>query len=159
IACLLQAADEMRRTQRLAYRLAQLRKTHPGLGQDARAVWQDDRMWQPLREVVEKLLVTYDWGEAFVACNLVFKPMFDQLFLHAFGRLATACGDDVLAKILASLGEDAEWHRDFSRALIRTVIEENATNRAVIDGWIAAWQPRVVRALGAFGLVFDEMPG
>jgi len=33
----------------------------------AKSLWENDPLWQPLRQFVERLLVTYDWGEAFVA--------------------------------------------------------------------------------------------
>jgi hypothetical protein len=45
-------------------------------------------VWQPLREIVEKLLIVYDWSESFVALNLLLKPMFDELFLKHFSDLA-----------------------------------------------------------------------
>jgi len=56
VACLFQAADEMRRIQRLAYRMRQLQGTHPGFGSESKSAW--DPHWQPLRAVIEKLLVT-----------------------------------------------------------------------------------------------------
>ena len=37
---------------------------------------------------MERLLVSYDWGEAFVALNLVLKPMIDDLFLKRASDLA-----------------------------------------------------------------------
>jgi toluene monooxygenase system protein E len=30
----------------------------------AKLFWEQDPRWQPLRQFVERLLVTYDWGEA-----------------------------------------------------------------------------------------------
>jgi toluene monooxygenase system protein E len=95
IAATFQAADEMRRVQRLAYRMRQLQVTHPEFGRTALQTWQDDPIWQPLREVIEALLVTWDWGEALVALQFVLKPAFDELFMTQFGRLprqpATMC--------------------------------------------------------------------
>ncbi|MCU1295248.1 MAG: Phenol hydroxylase, oxygenase component DmpL, partial [Bryobacterales bacterium] len=70
----LQAADEVRRVERLAYRVRQLQITFPWFAEDSRARWQHDPLWQPLREVIEKLLTTWDWGECFVVLNLVLKP-------------------------------------------------------------------------------------
>jgi toluene monooxygenase system protein E len=54
IACLLQAADEIRRVQRLAYRMRQLQETHEGFGARSKAVWEQDPAWQPLRKVIER---------------------------------------------------------------------------------------------------------
>jgi hypothetical protein len=49
ITAALQAADEMRRVQRIAYRVRQLQQLHHGFATDSRARWQNDTMWQPLR--------------------------------------------------------------------------------------------------------------
>ena len=78
ICAMFQAADEMRRLQRFAYRMALLRRAVPGFGDGARELWEDHPAWQGAREAVERLLATYDWGEAFVALDLVLKPRIDD---------------------------------------------------------------------------------
>jgi toluene monooxygenase system protein E len=50
-------------------------------------------MWQPLREVVEKLLITYDWAESFFGLNVVLKPLFDQLFMKYLSEMLCVKGD------------------------------------------------------------------
>jgi len=156
IAALFQAADEMRRIQRLAYRVRQLEETHSGFGRDGKALWQEDPLWQPMRECIEKLLIAYDWGEAFVALNLVLKPMFDDLFLVHVGALAERSGDPVLGRIFLSLHEDSRWHRDWSAALVRMALADRAENNSLIRGWIRRWHPPVLRAMAAFGPLFGE---
>jgi toluene monooxygenase system protein E len=54
IAAALQAGDEMRRVQRIAYRVRQLQLVFPGFAEDSKAEWQGDAVWQPLREGIEK---------------------------------------------------------------------------------------------------------
>jgi toluene monooxygenase system protein E len=154
IAALFQAADEMRRIQRFAYRMRLLAETQPGFGRDARALWQDDPLWQPLRELLEKLLVAYDWGESFAALNLVVKPIFDELFLTQFGALADRSGDPLLARILQSLHEDALWHREWSAALVRLLVAERAEHAGILRTWIQRWRDPATRAAAAFGPVF-----
>jgi toluene monooxygenase system protein E len=84
VAATFQAGDEARRVERLAYRVREVQSAFPGFTSDSKSLWERDARWQPLRQFVERLLVTYDWGEAFVARNLVVKPMIDELFLkHA----------------------------------------------------------------------------
>ena len=157
IAATFQAADEMRRVQRIAYRMRQLQITHPEFGSKAQHTWQDDPIWQPLREIIETLLVTWDWGEALVALQFVLKPAFDELFMTQFGRLARAAGDDVLDRIFFSLNEDCAWHRAWSASLILTAIEDTPESARVIEGWIENWAPRVSRAVSAFRPIFDGM--
>ena len=158
VAALFQTADEIRRLHRLAYRMRQLQQTHPGFGDDGKAAWERDPLWQPLRKVVERLLVTYDWGEALIALNLVLKPMLDELLMTHFGRLAALCGDEVLAKIFRSLGEDCAWHRDWTRDLVRTALTNTPANETVLEAWIARWRPPVTEAVAAFAPVFDATP-
>jgi len=62
VAAAFQTGDELRRVQRIAYRVAQLGLVEPGFGLDSRTIWEGDRVWQPLREAIERCLVVYDWG-------------------------------------------------------------------------------------------------
>ena len=157
IAATFQAADEMRCVQRLAYRMRQLQVTHPEFGRAALQTWQDDPIWQPLREVIETLLVTWDWGEALVALQFVLKPAFDELFMTQFGRLARAAGDDVLDRMFFSLNEDCAWHRAWSESLLLTAIRDTPQSAHAVEGWIKNWAPRVSRAVSALQPIFDEM--
>ena len=88
-----QAADELRRIQWVAYRAKALSLEHgPELASSAhtRQRWEEDPAWQPLRETVEKMLIAYDWGEAFVALNLTVKPVFDAVFNLQLAELVTS---------------------------------------------------------------------
>lgn len=144
-----QAADELRRVQRWAQRTQELETLQPGVAEAARQVWLKDASWQPLRRLVETLLVTYDFGEALVALNLVVKPLFDRLFLAGLAQLAQSRGDTVLAKICFSLEEDARWQREFSAALVRLVLDADPGNRASLESWIQRWYPPTSAALSS----------
>jgi toluene monooxygenase system protein E len=146
VASLFQTADELRRVQRFAYRMCQL-----GIGADSRAGWERDPRWQPLREVIERMLVTYDWGEAFVALNLVLKPRFDDVFVTQLADRARTAGDGALANLLFSLDEDCQWHRAWSGELLRVALADQPANRAPIEAWLAKWQPLAMAACAPFG--------
>jgi toluene monooxygenase system protein E len=147
IAGAFQAGDELRRVQRLAYRTQQLALVQPGFADDAQAVWEKEPALQPLREVIERLLVCYEWSEAFVALQLVVKPLFDELLCGQLAALALRRGDDVLGRMLGSLREDQCWHRAWSAALVAKLLEDAAANRAAIEAMIERWQPRALAAL------------
>ncbi len=159
IAAALQAADEVRRTHRFAYRMAQLRAGEPRFGADARAVFQDDPRWQPLRRLIESLLVTYDWAEAFVALNLCLKPAIDELFMVELGAAARARGDFLLGQLLGSLDEDGAWQRRWSGALVRVALEARPENRAACVEWVRAWRQEVSAAVAALAPILDEANG
>ena len=157
IAAALQSADEMRRIQRIAYRVRQLQQIYPGFAADSKTLWETDSLWQPLREVVERLLVTYDWAESFVGLNVVLKPLVDELFMKYLSNLALHEDDYLLGQVFYSLNEDCQWHRQWSESLVRMAIEDNVRNRDTIQGWITQWYPLAARAVRAFAELFEEL--
>ena len=156
IAAALQSADEMRRIQRIAYRIRQLQQLYPGLASDSRSLWETDAMWQPLRELVERLLIAYDWAEAFVGLNLVVKPLIDELFMKYVSELALAEEDYLLGQIFYSLNEDCQWHREWSSCLIQSAVADNVRNRQTIQGWLNHWSPLATRAVQPFAMLLQE---
>jgi toluene monooxygenase system protein E len=156
IAAALQSADEMRRIQRIAYRIRQLQQIYPGFAADSRTAWQTDPIWQPLREIVEKLLIAYDWAESFVGLNLVLKPMVDELFMKYVSDVALREDDYLLGQIFYSLNEDCQWHRHWSASLIRMAMEENVRNQDTIQGWISQWYPPAARAVNSLASLLED---
>lgn len=147
VAGAFQAGDELRRVQHLARRMRQLQELRADFGSSAPADWQVHPAWQPLRQLLEQLLVTYDFGEAWVALQLVVKPALDELFMVQFARLARERGDRMWAELSHSLAQDCRWHRDWSDALARVALAEHADNAALVRQWIARWAQRVEQAL------------
>lgn len=156
IVASLQSADEMRRIQRIAYRVRQLQQIYSGFAADSKTLWQTDPMWQPMREVVEKLLIAYDWGESFVGLNLVLKPLIDELFMKYLSDLALHEDDYLLGQIFYSLNEDCQWHRQWSESLVQVALEDNARNRNTIQEWINRWYPLGARAVHTLALLFED---
>ena len=156
-----QAADEMRRVQRIAYRTVQL----GGASFDAesaqrhRTAWEEAAAFQPLRELVERALIAYDWGEAFTATNLVIKPYIDRLVnQEVAGTLASANGDPILSSIHFSLDEDARWHRGWTAALLRHAVGDRPANAQVASAWIEKWRPLALEALEAYAGILAAAP-
>jgi toluene monooxygenase system protein E len=157
MSSLFQTGDEVRRIQRVSYRIAQLRKIRPDFAAGSQATWETHPIWQPLRQVLERLLVTYDWAETFVGLNLVLKPAFDELFMTEFGALAASQGDEALEKLFVSLTEDATWQKAWSLVLLELLLETDPGNSVLIKDSIARWSEPTLRALSAFAPVFDEL--
>ncbi|HYQ18016.1 MAG TPA: hypothetical protein VEQ58_19720 [Polyangiaceae bacterium] len=161
IAAAFQAADELRRIQRLCQWLSRSGLPPAEVDVLGRRIWQEDRDFQPLRRLVEEQLVRYDWGEALVALNGVIKPVFDRLWFEHVARIAERHDDEVLEKILGSLDEDGRWHRAWFVSFSRLSLEGDAANPGVMARWAAALQPRVTQVAQALlrasdGLFGDE---
>jgi toluene monooxygenase system protein E len=159
IAAAFQAGNATRRVHAFARRLALVRRTSPQLGDDARSIWETHPAWQPLRRVLERALVTWDWGEAFAASSLALAPSFDALVLVELAATARAHGDALLAELLASLHEDAVWERQWARALTAHAIERREENREVLQRWVDAWRPAADEAAAALASVLGVTPG
>lgn len=148
IAGAFQAADELRRVHALSLMAATLEDDRPGFGRLARTDWQSSPDWQPLRRLLERLLVTYDWGECFTALQLALKPAFDDLMCGSFSVKARHSGDDLVQRLLGSLALDCQWHRGWSRELVRMLTTDDAGNRGVLERWLKTWADPVEDALG-----------
>jgi toluene monooxygenase system protein E len=159
IAATFQTGDELRRVQRIAYRTKQLMNAHPGFGEDAQACWEHQPALQPLREIIERLLVSYEWGEAFVGLNLVLKPLFDEYTCMQFATLARARRDDLLARVLLSLRDDQRWHRAWAGALVQHVLADAPDNATRLHELIAKWQPRARHAIEAMSGLLSPVHG
>jgi toluene monooxygenase system protein E len=151
-----QAADSLRWLSHTAYRTRELSMvfSDKGFGSDERSYWENDTAWQGFRELMEKVLVAWDWDESFVALNLVAKPAVEEAVLRMLGNAGRHNGDTLLGMLTDAQRLDAQRHRRWSAALVRMLIER-PENQASIQSFIAKWQPladaAIERYCGALG--------
>jgi len=160
-AAYFQAADELRRIQWAAYRAKSLSLEHdPELASSAytRRRWEEDAVWQPLREAVEKMLIAYDWGEAFAALNLIVKPVFDEVFNVQLAELARAHEDVLLALMLDDFALDNQRSRDWSAALVQYATAKRPANAELFKQWIEQWKPLAHRGMEGLVELFGQAP-
>jgi toluene monooxygenase system protein E len=156
-----QAADEMRRIQRIAYTTRLLANAFGNeLAQTptARVPWENGAAWQPMRKLLEELLIAYDWGEAFVALNLVVKPMLDATINGQIGALATRNGDDLISALLVEFGRDSDRSAAWSQALVGYALKSDPSLRGLLDGWLTTWQPKARAAVAGYAELFTGGP-
>jgi len=160
-AAYFQAADEQRRIQWLAYRAKSLSLEHDAeLASSAhtRRRWEEDAVWQPLREAVEKMLIAYDWAEAFAALNLVVKPVFDEIFNVQLAELARAHDDALLGLMLDDFALDMQRSRDWSVALVQYATTQHPENARLLKEWVDEWKPLAYRGMESVVELFVEAP-
>lgn len=146
-----QAADCLRWVTHTAYRTRELANDHPsaGLGENERRLWETDPAWQGFRELMEKALIAWDWGESFAAVSLVAKPAIEEAVLGELGSAARANGDTLYGLLSQAQMRDAERHRRWAAALVQKALETES-NRAVLQGWIDKWRPLADRAVDLY---------
>jgi len=155
-AAVFQEGDAYRWVSRLAYRTRELQIAYADAGFGAeRASWEDAPVWQPWRELFEKVLATYDWGEHLFAMNAVAKLAFDEAFCRAVKPAARAAGDTLLAMLLDAQFQDAERSRRWTQALALHAFK-HAPNRAALGSVVARWMPLAAQAVRCWCAALPE---
>lgn len=149
-----QAADERRRVERVAYRIAMRRRSFPSFAEGSKERWMREPALQPLRELIERLLVAYDWGESLVATNLAVKPVLDALFFRVLAGRARSADDPLFARVLGILDEDSSWHVAHTLAAIELARAMDPDHAAVVREICDTWTPRALEAARALAPAF-----
>ena len=155
------AADFLRRVTTIAYRTRELQLARPesGIGSAERSLWEGHASWQPARKAVEYALVSYDWGEAFTALNLVLGPTLDDVLLTQLGQVAKANGDDLTWLLGSFLAADSQRRGRWSRGLAEYAVAQRADNRAVLAKWAGRWAALADDAAYGLGQFLETLPG
>jgi toluene monooxygenase system protein E len=148
-------ADFLRRVTTIAYRTRELQMAWPdsGIGSAERAVWEKHDGWQPARKAIEYALVSYDWGEAFTALNLVLAPTLDDVLLTQLGEVARSSGDDLTWLLTSFLAEDSRRRGRWSRALADLAVAQRPDNQPVLGRWISRWSALADEAALGLGTI------
>ena len=153
-------ADSFRWLSHTAYRTKELSQAFPdkGFSTDERRYWETDAAWQGFRELMEKVLVTWDWAEGFVALNLIAKPAIDEAVLRKLGESSRHNADMLLGLLNDAQLIDAARHRRWATALVKMALEKPG-NKEVLQGWIAKWEPIADKAIDAYCVALTDVPG
>ncbi len=155
------AADFLRRVTTIAYRTRELQIASPdsSIGATERSLWEEHDGWQPARKAIEYALVSYDWGEAFTAVNLVLAPTLDDVLLTQLGQVARSTGDDLTWLLTSFLAEDSRRRSRWSRALADLAVAQRPQNRAVLGKWVGRWSALADDAALGLGTILETAPG
>ena len=123
--------------------------------------WQEDPIWQPTRELVERLTGIRDWGESLFATTIVFEPLVGELFRSGFVMQAAAPQGDFVTPTIMGAGEsDAAREQRGARALFQMLSEDEAhgaANRETMQRWLAEWTPPAVAAMRQLQPIWSQV--
>src|ERR687888_526142 len=115
-----------------------------------RRTWQEDPVWQPTREFVERLTGVRDWAEQWFVTAIVFEPLLGELFRSGFVmQVASLHGDFVTPTIMGAGESDAAREQRGARALFRMLADDEqhgAENKEIMQGWLRSWSEDAVSA-------------
>ncbi len=145
-AAVLQAMDRLGIAQYLTRIALTLEGNDPRLLDQAKADWLRLPAWQPLRHLLEDLMVASDWFEVHLVQNFLVDGALFPLAYEHFDRAIAARGGlgySLLTEFMR------EWHAESRRwtdATLRTAAAASADNANLLGRWAAAWEPRVIAA-------------
>ena len=145
------AAHKLRFAQDLIlYNLTLTEEIDGFKGSAHKEAWQRDPIWQPTRELVERLTGIRDWAEALFATSVVFEPLVGELFRSGFVMQAAAPHGDFVTPTIIGAGEsDAAREQKVARALFAMLSADDAhgdANRQVMSVWLETYVPMAVEA-------------
>ncbi len=158
-----QSFDHMRLAQAVVAHLLEIELNVDGFeDRGAKELWTGDPIYQPTRHLAEDLITTEDWAEQTLVVNFVVAPILSRIALDTLVRKpAPLHGDAVTPLILITAERDRRRNLEYAKELARMVtaddIDESASNRAAIVGWIETWRPRVIEAARSLAPVAERM--
>jgi propane monooxygenase small subunit len=113
--------------------------------------WNNDPVWQGVRETAEQLTGIDDWCEAIFAANVVFEPLVGELFRsHLVQQAAPGNGDFVTPTVIGAEEYDfAERDLRYTKAMFALLTNDKefaALNKEIMQGWLATWTGRSIAA-------------
>ncbi|MDX6485242.1 MAG: propane 2-monooxygenase small subunit [Gaiellaceae bacterium] len=123
--------------------------------------WQSDPIWQPTRELVERLTGIRDWAEALFATTMVFEPLVGELFRSGFVMQAAAPQGDFVTPTIMGAGEsDAARDLRGAKALFRMLSDDEAhgdANKQTMQGWIDEYTPGANEAARTLQPIWSQL--
>lgn len=122
--------------------------------------WNQDPIWQPVREAVERLTAIRDWCEAVAAANLAFEPLVGELFRSGFVMsTAAANGDFVTPTIMGVAESDFERDLGYTMELITGLTHDEKyaeENRRLLEQWLAEPIAQSLQAARSLAPIWSE---
>jgi propane monooxygenase small subunit len=113
--------------------------------------WNEDPVWQGVREVAEQLTAIDDWCEAIFAANVVFEPLVGELFRSGLvQQSAPRNGDFVTPTVIGAEEYDyAERDLRYTKPMFHLLTNDREFadhNKGILQGWLATWTGRAIAA-------------
>jgi phenol hydroxylase P1 protein len=126
--------------------------------ENAKKTWLEDKIWQPLREYVERLLTVQDWGEVLIGQNLALDVFVQPLIHIELDKLANENGVSVFSffsKYLYDIYKDnMKWTEEFFKVALSDQNYGDA-NKKFVESKLNQYASAVSKAIDAFADVFN----
>ncbi|MDP3230181.1 MAG: toluene monooxygenase [Acidovorax sp.] len=161
IACcaMFQSGDALRWLSRTAYRTRELANAHPqaDFAKEERERWENAPEWQGFRELGERVLAAYEWGESFYALNIILKPALDEAVNRQLATAARRNGDSLFALLAEAQLRDSARSQRWTTSLVKLALEGEG-NAEVFENWAKKWVPLAEKAVRTYCAAIPDHP-
>lgn len=123
----------------------------------AKQEWLDSEHLQPLRRLIEEIMIVGDWAEGLLAVDIIDSLIYPLLYTgldeRALGEGAGAYS--LFAQHLSTWFSDQRRWLDALVTAWRTDPEQGEANQAHLARIDSTWRPRALAAVGALSAVID----
>jgi propane monooxygenase small subunit len=145
----------------ILYNLALSEEVEGFEGSLHKQTWQEDPIWQPTRELIERITGIRDWGQALFVTTVVFEPLVGELFRSGFVMQAAAPQGDFVTPTIMGAGEsDAAREQRGARALFQMLSNDEAhgaENRETMQRWLEEWTPPALDAMRQLQPIWSQV--
>lgn len=113
----------------------------------AKEDWMNNPAWQGVRAYCEKTLTVKDWFETFIAQNLVFDTLANDLYFRQFDAWLTENGGQDIVMLTDFMQVRATETQRWADSIIKTAAKESDANADHIRSWISSWRIHAQAAL------------
>lgn len=117
------------------------------------AAWMDEPSIQPLRKLLEEILIVADWSEVIVATNVALLGMLLPFQHEVYVKGGRAHGDFVTAALGAAYAKDGARHTSWGDAFVKLMQTEEA-NATVVSEWLDRYVPAAVAVVESLAAAF-----
>ena len=114
---------------------------------EAKEYWMTDSAWQGVRAFCEKTLTVKDWYETFLAQNLVFDALLNDLYYRQMDEWLTANGGQDVLILLDFMSSRLTDSQRWVDSVVKLTAAESEANKELVQSWISAWRISAQQAL------------
>jgi len=124
---------------------------------EAKVEWMENPAWQGVRAYCEKTLIIKDWFETFVAQNVVFDSLMNDLYYRQLDQWLGQNGGQDLLMLTDFMTTRATESQRWVDSVLKTTVKESQANADLIRSWISSWRIRAQQALEPLaGAMLDD---